>query len=90
MQKLLKVSKILGIFLEEPEVFIFDIKQKYIKENKIDILEVEHLMKLRQEAKLEKNYKLSDELRAKLEEKGVLIQDIQGRSEWDIKELYIG
>ncbi len=88
-KNLLFVANSLGIFLEDPEVFILEMKEKYIKFNKIDMIEVKELMALRQEAKSQKNYELSDELKAKLDQKGIIIQDSPFGSEWDIKELFI-
>lgn len=85
---IIAVANLLGIFLESPEVFIFEMKEKYIKLNNIDMEEVKELMALRQEAKLKKNYELSDELKAKLDQKGIIVRDSQFDSEWDIKELY--
>ncbi len=86
---ILAVANLLGLFLEAPEVFILEMKEKYIKLNNIDMEEVKELMDLRQEAKLKKNYELSDELKATLDQKGIIIRDSQFDSEWDIKELYV-
>ena len=86
---ILVAANLLGIFLEEPEVFILEMKEKYIKLNNIDMEEIEELMNLRQEAKLKKNYALSDELKAKLDQKGIIVRDSLFSSEWDIKELFV-
>lgn len=86
---ILIVANLLGILLEEPEVFILEMKEKYIKFNKIDMKEVQELMNQRQEAKLQKNYDLSDELKAKLDQKGIIVQDSAFGSQWDIKELFV-
>ncbi|HEX9058640.1 MAG TPA: DALR domain-containing protein, partial [Clostridia bacterium] len=88
-KNILMVANLLGIFLEEPEVFILELKSKYIQVNNIDMNEIKELMNLRQAAKFEKDYKLSDELKAKLNQRGIIVQDSQFGSEWDIKELII-
>ena len=88
-KNILIVANLLGIFLEEPEVFILEMKEKYIKFNNIDMKEIEELINLRQEAKFNKNYELSDELKAKLDQKGIIVQDSLFGSEWDIKELFV-
>jgi cysteinyl-tRNA synthetase len=88
-KNILTVANLLGIFLEEPEVFILEIKEKYIKLHNIDMKEIKELMNLRLEAKSQKNYALSDELKAKLDQKGIIVQDSQFGSEWDIKELFV-
>jgi cysteinyl-tRNA synthetase len=86
---ILQVANLLGIFFEEPEVFILEMKEKYIKLNNIDMKEIEELINLRLDAKFKKNYELSDELKAKLDQKGIIVRDSQFRSEWDIKELFV-
>jgi len=88
-KNVLFVGNLLGIFLEEPEVFILEMKEKYIKLKNIDMQEVKELMELRQDAKLKKDYELSDELKAKLDQKGIIVRDSQSGSEWDIKELFV-
>lgn len=85
---ILLVANLLGILLEDPEVFILDIKDKYIKLRNIDMKEVAELIKIRQEAKSQKDYKLADELKAKLDQKGIIVQDSKLGSGWDIKELF--
>lgn len=88
-KNIITVANLLGIFLEEPEEFILEIKEKYIKLNNIDTKEVKELLTLRQEAKLEKNYELSDSIKAKLDQKGIVVRDSQSGSQWDIKELFV-
>lgn len=87
-KSILIAANLLGIFLEEPEDFILEMKEKYIKLNNINMKEVKDLMKLRQEAKLNKNFELSDEIKANLVQKGIIVQDSPAGSEWDIKELF--
>lgn len=87
-KNILVVANLLGIFLEEPEVFILDVKEKYIKANNIDMNEIQELLIERQDAKAEKNYNLSDELKEKLDQKGILVRDSKFGSDWDFKELY--
>jgi len=87
-KSILIVANLLGIFLEEPEIFILEMKEKYIKLNNIDMKEIKELMNLRQEAKSKNNYELSDELKAKLDQKGIIVKDSLYGSEWDIKELF--
>ncbi len=88
-KSILIVANLIGIFLEEPEEFILQIKEKYIKLNNIDMKEVKELINIRHDAKLSKNYELSDEIKAKLDQKGIIILDSPFGSEWDIKALFI-
>ncbi len=87
-KNVLAVANLLGIFLEEPEEFILEMKEKYIKVNNINMNEIKELIDQRQEAKANKNYQLSDELKSKLDQKGIIVRDLQSRTEWDIKELF--
>lgn len=88
-KSILIVANLIGIFLEEPEEFILQIKEKYINLNNIDMKEVKELLDLRHDAKLNKNYELSDEIKAKLDQKGIIVQDSPSGSAWDIKALFI-
>ena len=89
-EKVLKVSEPLGIFREDPEDFISKIRNKYISLKGINVDEVNNLVLSRQNAKNDKNYAKADQIRNELDQKGIIIQDIGDRAEWDIKELYIG
>ena len=44
-ENIISAANLLGLFLEEPEVFILEIKEKYINLNHIDMEEVKELMK---------------------------------------------
>ncbi len=88
-KNILIVANLLGIFIEEPEAFILEMKEKYIKLNNINMKEVKELMDLRQEAKLNRNFELSDELKSKLDQRGIIIRDSAFGSEWDIKEMFL-
>jgi len=87
-RKILISGNLLGIFLEEPEVFILEMKEKYIKLNKLDMKEIQQLLNQRQEAKSMKNYELADALKLTLDQKGIIIQDSKFGSDWDVKELF--
>ena len=42
----------------------------------------------RKAAKADKNYALADEIRASLDEKGIILNDTAAGTVWDIKALY--
>ena len=53
--------------------------------------ELHHLQVLKEaaiEAKKEKNFELADQIRADLDEKGIILNDTVNGTTWDIKELY--
>lgn len=88
-KNILIVANLIGIFLEEPEELILQMKEKYIKLTNIDMNEVKELINQRQATKLNKNYDLSDKIKAQLDQKGIIVQDSQFGSEWDIKALFL-
>ena len=60
-----------------------NIKSKKVNDKTNDILEV--LINLREEARLNKNYELSDKIRDMLNNKGIVINDSDTNSSFSIK-----
>ena len=83
-----EVYGILGLFKQEPEMFINELKKKYIEKLGLDVDFVENEIARRAEAKKEKNYELADSIRYDLDSKGVILSDGVNGTVWDIKELY--
>ena len=92
LEKVLKdlksVYKILGFFEQEPEDFLAEIKEKYIKKLNIDVKDVEAQISERAEAKKSKDFEKADAIRNELEEKGILVKDTREGTIWDLKTLY--
>lgn len=92
LEKVLKdlksVYKILGFFEQEPEDFLAEIKEKYIKKLNIDVKDVENQISERAEAKKSKDFEKADAIRNELEEKGILVKDTREGTIWDLKTLY--
>ena len=66
-QVLMDLSKVLGILSKEEEILEKDIVK---------------LIEKRTQARKEKNYKLADEIRDELKEKGILLEDTQEGVKW--------
>lgn len=88
IEKLKEVYNILGFFTEEPNKFISNLKNKYINKLNLSEDEINQKIEERKVAKAEKNYGLADEIRASLDEKGIILNDTASGTTWDIKELY--
>lgn len=88
LEKVKDAYKVLGFFTQEPEKFIAELKVKYL--GKLNMTEEEILKTIeeRKAAKAEKNYALADEIRALLDEKGIILNDTAAGTVWDIKALY--
>ena len=74
-------GKIMGLFDITSEEW-FEKKQKKISAEKRD--EIEKLIKKRNLARQNKNFKLADEIRENLREKGVLVEDVNTESIWKL------
>ena len=88
LNDLKSVYKILGFFEQEPEKFLLEMKEKYLKEFDIDVDEVEAQISKRTEAKKRKDFETADVIRNELEEKGILLKDTDEGTAWDLKMLY--
>ena len=88
LEKVKDAYKVLGFFTQEPAKFITELKVKYL--GKLNMTEEEILKTIeeRKAAKAEKNYTLADEIRASLDEKGIILNDTAAGTVWDIKALY--
>ena len=92
LDKILKQVKeaygVLGFFKQDPDSFISEMKQKYLKQIDIDIEYIEAQIENRLEAKKNKNYEEADEIRSDLEQKGIILNDTIDGTIWDVKSLY--
>ena len=79
---------VLGFFKQEPEIFINEMKEKYLTKVGVEKDYIENKIQERKEAKQEKNYELADSIRSELDEKGIILNDTPEGTIWDIKELY--
>lgn len=87
-EEVVDTYKLLGIMQEECEVFINSLKNKYLLKSGLSSKEIEDLITKRTEAKLNKDYVLADKIRNELEEKKIIVNDLNSSTTWDLKELY--
>ena len=88
LQELKEVFGVLGFFKQEPEKFVKEIREKYLKNMGLDTNYITDEINKRAEAKKEKNFELADQIRNELEEKGIILNDTVNGTTWDIKALY--
>lgn len=81
-------SGVLGLFEQQPEEFISNMKQKYLKKLKIDVNYIKSEIEKRAIAKKEKNFETADSIRAKLEKDGIILNDTKDGTTWNFKALY--
>ena len=85
--EIVRLYNIMGLFKEDVQGLIDDLKNKYINKLGLDVAEIERRIEERATAKLEKNYELADKIRSELDENGILLNDSKEGTTWDIKEL---
>ena len=59
-----------------------------LKKLNIEITDIENEIAKRVDAKKNKDYELADKIRAKLDDKGIILNDTADGTTWDIKLLY--
>ena len=85
--EIIRCYNIIGLFKEDVQGLIDDLKSKYINKLGLDVAEIEQKIVDRANAKLEKNYEVADKIRSELDEKGIILNDSKDGTSWDIKEL---
>ena len=92
IEKMLKDIKevygILGLFEQNPNDFIEEMRKKYISNLNVNIEEIENRINERLEAKKNKDFDKADSIREELDKKGIILNDTIDGTLWDIKELY--
>lgn len=75
---------VLGILQQNPDTFLHDLKMCRANRSSINTEEVERLMNLRNDARQNKDFAASDELRDQLAAMGVIVRDTPEGAAWDI------
>ena len=77
-----KYGKALSLFQEEPDSFLKDLEDRFLKQRGIERNTIEKIIKERNKAREKKDFKKADELRQKLEEWKIDVKDGTGESRW--------
>ena len=85
--EIIRCYNIIGLFKENVQGLIDDLRSKYISKLGLDVAEIEQKIADRANAKLEKNYEVADKIRSELDENGIILNDSKDGTSWDIKEL---
>ncbi|MDR0930328.1 MAG: cysteine--tRNA ligase [Clostridiales bacterium] len=85
----LELYKVFGVLQYQPEQFIDQTREKYMKGLDITVPEIQQSIAERATAKENKDYAKSDEIRNNLDARGIILKDTRAGTTWDIKELYI-
>lgn len=78
-------QNVLGLFGQEPSVFLNDLRAMRVKRARVDMEMANRLLEEREAARKGKNYARSDELRQKLTAMGILVKDTPAGQVWDME-----
>lgn len=79
-----KWGEVLGVFNKEPAEFLSDLKNCILVRRGIDTAKVEELVSARTEARKNKDFNRSDEIRDELAEMGIEVNDTPQGVVWDV------
>ena len=85
LEHIRSTGSVLGVFHNDPKAFLDELRQFRAKQRGIDLEEVERLIRERREARQNKDFSLADELRDRLAEMGIALQDGPQGTDWDIE-----
>ena len=88
LEQITEVFGVLGFFKQEPEIFVKEMREKYLNKIGLESNDIIEEISRRSEAKKEKNFELADKIRTELDSKGIILNDTVNGTTWDIKELY--
>ena len=83
-----EVYGIIGLFEQDPEKFLSEMKSKYLLKLDINADFVNNKIMERAEAKKIKDFDTADLIRTELDNKGIILMDTIEGTKWDIKELF--
>lgn len=83
--KFIEIGKVLGIFLEDPETYLLQDRDRETKKRDLNVAEIESLIAERKIARTAKDWQRADEIRKKIAEMGISIRDTAGETIWTIE-----
>lgn len=78
------ITDVLGIFDEDPEIFIKEFKKKFLMDHNISLVDIEENIEARARARKNKDYKTADSIRNELKKKKIILQDTPQGVEWEV------
>jgi len=84
-QTVLKLGGVLGLFISAPADWLENQKMKALATLDISAEEIEQLIGERQQARKDKNFTRSDEIRDELDARGIILLDSAQGTTWKVK-----
>ena len=80
--------KVLGLFEQEPEKYVNEIRLKYLKKMNLNLEYIKNKIDERNRAKENRNFDIADKIRAELKMSGIDLRDTKDGTIWDFSILY--
>ena len=80
--------KVLGLFEQEPEKYVNEIRLKYLKKMNLNLEYIKNKIDERIKAKENGNFDIADKIRAELKVNGIDLRDTKEGTIWDFSILY--
>ena len=81
-----KISKLTALFQEEPAEYLQFLDDFLLKKKNLLRPDIDKLVEDRIQARKQKNYQKSDEIRHQLEDMGILLKDFGNETSWEVKK----
>jgi cysteinyl-tRNA synthetase len=79
------ICEVLGLLQDSPEIFFKKKKDQWLQQHGITHEQIEQWLAERNQARKEKNWHEADRIRQELQDKGIIIEDTPGGTEWKVK-----
>lgn len=79
-----RYGKLMSLFKEPPERFLATLDDQLLKQMKLNREEVESLVEMRRQARANKDFKRSDDIRDQLAKMGISVADTPNGMEWEV------
>lgn len=83
---IINTGNVLGLMEKEAHLFLDELQERRAEEHDIDSKKVEKLVAERWQARIDKDWKRSDEIRDSLDSMGVMIKDGSNGTIWEVKQ----
>ncbi len=83
--KIIELFEIFNIFQQDAASYIHNARQRILLANNITEQEISEAISARNAAKAEKNWSVADEIRNRLQSKGIVLKDSPTGTQWDIE-----
>lgn len=88
LKDLTDTYKVLGLFEQEPEKYVNEVKSKHLKKMNLTLENIKEKIEERIEAKQNGDFGLADKIRENLKKQGIDLRDTKEGTIWDLSILY--